>query len=676
MDAVLTSFSPRNQGRITRDDVTRVVAELTLDEKRRARQSPSLRIKQLCFAGVKRRSGQPPEPFRYDQAFSPGVNVICIPDNEVGKSSILKTIKYALTGDDGDYDADVHNWITDIWLAFSLDLRIFTVLLSTRGGAPRALLLAGEEFRPLEAVAEEMALTIFDVTGAEAIKAELQRFFFLRLDLGPLSWTQQDGSTPTGIAERSTSWLTYFQALYIPDGGDHYLICDPVHAMGNQDGLILSAFLGLHLVEPLNKLGVEASRVKKEAKVQEQQTAAQVQQAKEQVARLEESLRAAQARLQVIGSTQATRRSAIEGGEPAQRLMAVQFALAEKGNEQLRLEVERNELTNSLQRQRAHERQLREAVSLRLHFTGLEVSLCPNCDATVDTEAVERELTIHLCRLCGHPAHAADHAEMATLSAEAADIRREMVEMTEGRDTITDRLAALRHEVADLVNEANALRQAAQQGITYAFPTAEEASEQSDLLQEVGRIKAEVSIALRRAEPAPDGAEDEIDLRVRVVAKVREVLGKEAGRRNSGLLGRLGALAQATTWTIGAESISDVACSPLGRIDLHKHGQRVTFGGIQNEGERLRIKLAFYLAMTCLGREPGLGRHPGFLLIDQPCSSEMVREDAEALAEIFLRVDTDLADQIQIICGTARSEFEAATADEKVYGAQNPPFAF
>ena len=114
----------------------------------------------------------------------------------------------------------------------------------------------------------------------------------------------------------------------------------------------------------------------------------------------------------------------------------------------------------------------------------------------------------------------------------------------------------------------------------------------------------------------------------------------------------------------------------LGRVELRKHGERVSFTGIQNEGERLRIKLAFFLAMMRLGREPALGRHPGFLLVDQPGSGEMVPEDFAALAAIFRRVDGELADHVQIICCTARREFEAATAPEKVYGPQNPPYAF
>jgi predicted ATP-dependent endonuclease of OLD family len=42
------------------------------------------------------------------------VNALVIEDNLVGKSSVLKTIKFALTGNDDEYDQEVRRWITDV----------------------------------------------------------------------------------------------------------------------------------------------------------------------------------------------------------------------------------------------------------------------------------------------------------------------------------------------------------------------------------------------------------------------------------------------------------------------------------------------------------------------------------------------------------------------------------
>lgn len=97
---------------------------------------------------------------------------------------------------------------------------------------------------------------------------------------------------------------------------------------------------------------------------------------------------------------------------------------------------------------------------------------------------------------------------------------------------------------------------------------------------------------------------------------------------------------------------------------------------MKNEGERLRVKLAFFLAIMRLSREEGGGRHPGFLIIDQPGSNEMVVADFNALAQVFRRIDHDLGADIQILCFTARAQFQQATETTRIYGPQAAPFAF
>ena len=145
---------------------------------------------------------------------------------------------------------------------------------------------------------------------------------------------------------------------------------------------------------------------------------------------------------------------------------------------------------------------------------------------------------------------------------------------------------------------------------------------------------------------------------------------------NSKVLTHLANLTQEMATRIGTESITDLTCSALGRVTLSKNDVEVSFGSIRNPGERLRVKLAFFLAMMRLGRVEHAGRHPAFLMIDQPGSAEMVDEDFVELAGILREIDRDYADELQIICFTARRPFSEATAAGKVYGPQAGKFAF
>lgn len=674
--AVYASFQTRFRERLSIDEVAAVLEGLDLREYLSEQKAPQLLVRRLRFTGTKHFHDQDqPIPIDYEQSFAHGVNVILIEANEVGKSSIWKTIKFALTGDDGDYDADVRSWITNIWLTFTLADQPYTVILARQDETVHAILVPGEESRALD-VARAATSVIFEETGAEAIKAQLQHFFFNRLGLTQLAWTQDvSANQGGGVTERKASWLTYFQALLIPDGGERYLLCDPEHNYGNQSGLILSAFLGLSLAEPLNKLGVEASHTRKSVQQEKQLSTEEIRKAEEQISVLETELATVRERRTAIAAEQRARRQAVENADSNRRVLEMQTAFEEKRAEYAQLEAAREDLNKRIQMDRGRERQLREAVALQLHFTGIAVTLCPNCDTAVDETAVAREYETHACRLCGKPAHAAPADELAAMKSEADACEARRQDAERDRDAIRRRMTQLHDELERLTEEITRTQRAAAQGVAYAFPTAEEETEQEQLLTRIGTLQRDLTLAMERLQ----GHQPEIDrleLHRRVVEKVRDALKQEAARRNAAKLNRLAQLTQDIVRRIGAESVTDVTCSSLGIVQLHKHGQPVTFTSIKNDGERLRVKLAFFLAMMRLSRELDGGRHPGLLIIDQPGSSEMVDADFGALASIFRQVNEEFGTDVQVICCTARPQFAAATESDKVYGAQAGAFAF
>jgi hypothetical protein len=666
---VYAAFAPHKRKVIPFEFVHGIVAELDLASSVR-RRTPRLQISRLRFVGEKRliEEGKPPTLKRidYDQRFGPGVNVVLVPDNDVGKSSILKTIKYALTGDDSDYDNDVKSWIHAIWLQFSLAEAAFTVHVARTEAGPVAYIAPGHT-DSTAAEMEESQRALVVAKDAEEIRAALHQFFLKRLRLSELSWTQ---STASGPQQRTASWRTFFQALVIPDSSDSYLLLDERHAMGNQDGLIQSAFLGLNLVEPINDLLIESQKAKKEQKL----TAEERQKALGLVVQLERDQTSARDELGRLDAAQRSRLEEYRNGS-GQQLLELRSRRSIAAAEMELLQRRRDEINTRVQQARARARALREAADLRLHFTGIEVSLCPNCDTSVDAEDVEREHSKHLCRLCGKHAQTATPEDVDALRDHADELTRQADREAVLRGELNAPLGSARAEVERLDREEAAMNQVLGRGFEYVLPTVEEQRQRSLLEQRVGGLGER--IASLRAKIAAGGAhEGEAAVRAWVQERVRTALQREAERMNQDILSQLAVITHEVAARIGAEHITELTCSAVGRVTLRKNGVPVSFGSIRNPGERLRVKLAFFIAMMRLGRIENAGRHPGFLMIDQPGSAEMVDEDLRELAFVFRQIEDAYAHQVQVICFTARTPFAEATAPEKVYGPQAGKYAF
>ena len=665
-EVVHSRFARRRQQEIPLDLVREVLGDLNLADARPPRRVPRLRVGRLVFTGTKLLNDGTTTPIAYDQSFAPGVNVVLVRKNGAGKSTILKTIKLALTGDDSDYDPDVRGWIKRVWLQFYLDEAPYTVHVSRAGGV-EAYLASGHTLDDIEEISGSP--NVLDLSsGSEAIQEFLGRFFVQRLGITRLRWTQDTG---TAAEARTTSWRTFFQALVIPGNSEGYLLLDPARAYGNQEGLILSTFLGLSLVEPLNELLVAKQQVKKQAEVSDQERTA----AEERVTEYEARLREAELRLKEILAAQRARRSELEASPSVQRVFAVRSEQALLTEEAAALERERNELSSRIQSTRARARSLREAVALRLHFTGLEVSLCPNCDHGVEPEEVRREREEHLCRLCGKPAAEASADDLRIMEADAAGLEADASRDVRTRDGLTERIHRANEEAQRLEAEARGTEEVLRRGLDYAMPTAEEEQRRSESERAIGEYRAQIVAARQIIDRFTEQVE-KAGLSAAIQEKARLVLREEADRMNEPVLGHLGRLTEDMASRIGAASVTDVTCSPLGKLALRKHQVKVPFGSIRNPGDRLRVKLAFFLAMMRLGRIQGAGRHPGFLMIDQPGSDEMIDENFEELATVLRDIDARLADDIQVICFTARPQFEEATADGKVYGPQAGEEAF
>ncbi len=658
-DRAYAKFSARSREDISRGDVREVVAGLDLGKLRPSRQVPRLVVRRLRITGTKRPVGQKPSAINYDQEFAPGVNVILIEHNLVGKSSILKTIKFALTGDDEDYDADVREWIREVWLEFTLDDREYTILLARRENGLHGMLVPGRKGCPIEEVPPAESALGFYNKGPEEIQTGLREFFVHEFGLATLGWNQAHRSGDGRSSECWASWRTFFHALRIPDDNHTYLLCRPDPGIGNQELLLFSAFLGLHLIEPLNKLSMEASAIRKSTAAKEENA----EKSAERIAELNRRRRELQAELNALDDDLQRRLSVLLGGDLSQKIVETEVELATADAEVKLLQEQLQNLTIQMCQQRANARRLREQIELSCELSGIEVRLCPHCTQGIEAAAVEREKKVHKCRVCSKQVPQAPEEEAEILEAVAVQCEQRADALQANYEDVSEQIVEARQAADVARRRAEATRRGPTGGIT-ADTLTQDNERRGALNRQIGGIEQELSTLTHPTEP---GAGDP-ETRAKIIDKVQEVLKAEADLKNATIQHRLNEIAQPVIAAMQAHEIGGITCSPMGVVRLTKSGKPIAFGKIMNPGERFRAKLALFLAMMQLSCDAGFGRHPGFLLIDQLGGPEVVAPDLRASAAALKRIDEDFGEKVQIICCTARTEFAKATAEEKIYG--------
>lgn len=656
-DRAIAKFAARSRDDYPREEVKKVVAALDLAKLRPARKVPRLLIRRLKFSGTKSLEGVE-SPIDYDQFFHTGVNALVIEDNLVGKSSILKTIKFGLTGNDEEYDQEVRRWITDVWLQFCLDDRPYTILLARREDGLHGMLAPGDHDCPVETVPKSAARKGFYHRGDAEVQQAIESFFVNEFGLAALGWNQAIGDG--GSTESWASWLTYFHALRIPDDNHTYLLCKPEYA--NQDHLLFSAFLGLHLSEPLNQLSMESAAIRKRKEFTEEQTR-ELTSKREELASRRTGVRE---QLTKLDAEQARRMELITGGDLATQLIEAQGKFVEGNAEVAQIEDQAKTLTSQMQQSTATARRLREQIDLSRELSGLDVKICPNCARGIGEEALQREKESHQCRLCVRPVPTVGEDEAAPLEAAAKDFDRRAAELKARISEVSRELAAARKRAEGFRSLTETLQVTIKDGVTKGLPTTEENERRGRLHEEIGGLNQEIAGIDRQL--GGGGSGENHDQKAKIIEKVQAVLKEEAELRNQEIEARLNELATEVIAALRADQITGIKCYPTGVVRLTKNGEVVPFSKIMNPGERYRAKLALFLAMMRLGCEAGLGRHPGFLLLDQLGTAEMVPADLRASAAALRQIEEKFSDRVQVICFTAKPEFREATVPDKVYG--------
>lgn len=574
-----------------------------------------LLVTSLRFRGTKRLTGNRPDgtladgerhtvPFDFEWQVGPGVWGVGTEQNLRGKTSILKTIEWALRGRCG-VSKDLKKWVEHVELEFTVD------------GAPHRVQFDNDEGRP-DGTLQRLgpaARALAQFSTEVEFERVMDDFMMRSLNLPVISSAQND--------ERADhNWPTYAGALFIHGETLGSLVGE--HAIAGLPSRLLAMFAGSPWA-PARADVVAALKIA--TRRHTDASAARQDAANRRAAELTGELAAARADLdRAIAGTTAVAGGATFLGEVhsrAEEIAALDAQVAALGEQFLSTREVVRALTAEVVAAESEQLAVQEDALARRFFHALTPTQCPRCSHPVTEEQRAREATEHHCSLCdseleldtvvtaGEVAAAEDVEVDQSLPAEDA-LRAALVRAQTDHDGVAHELARVRGEREQLSSQLRGeamLRRA-----------------QESLRAERERSRAEgVVAALERqvAQAQIPPAEDE--------ARARDIVVLKAA---SAVVTALDQEVQKEVLDVLSQDITDLARSfgmgNLERVELrgnshmkvHKGGATANYGDCER-GEMLRLKLATAIALIRLASSSAAGRHPGLLLLDSPKAEEI-----------------------------------------------------
>ncbi|GHU57800.1 hypothetical protein FACS189411_12110 [Bacteroidia bacterium] len=671
-------------------------------------QGKILSLNEIIFSGTK--PGL--EPFSYQRKFQKGINV-WIADNFKGKSTIFKIIKFCLTGNNTIKGA-IKDWFNDILLEFSLAETVYTVHIDAtayhincalyRFGISDYQRLKNEDKLELNNPNE-----IFKVKGEKSFAEKMEEFFFKELSYYNLQFRLRPGNKNESV-RGNVSWATYFKSIYLESSNYEYLYFNEEN-IGKQGTKILEMLLGLKLTYPINQLTVlrdlKLEKIRNTKFILEENKKAN----KGDLSKLTKELDNIEGKLSKLNQQKDFQsfegllkeygdlETSISRKKIERNTIQSAYNLVDKQLSDLESEI--RQYTNDI---KARENEIKKIdkdilqkelfVETESFFTNLDVQECPHCEHIIGTEKKEQEKDSHICSLCGTSVtikksdDEQQKEHLAKLNAEKEEISKNIKSLKKQLDNKQSRLSGIKIKydkaLVDLQNSpktddaeqrlsrlSSILRQQTEEQKQYQ----EALSKKENYIQQKGALQYRIEEIRKQESNALPDESAKFEKEVEVLNYGISGLIQKRNLLNDDMLKTFQNLILAQIQEFGITSITDVKIDEKYDLVLVQHGKEEKFENLV-EGEKLRVKLAFYLSIIQLDIDHQLGRHPRFLIFDAPGSEEMISSHLSGLIENFKLINTKFQDNLQIFIGSAVRDFSQITDPSKSEIKEDGEFLF
>ncbi len=581
-------------------------------------------------------------PFSFEWEPHTGVNGVGSGRNLRGKSTVLNVLMWSLTGRCSRFQPDIRLWIEHVEVDWAVGTDRLRVSFDAKDGEAKGQVLG------LGDVGAPNKVTVvgeFDGADFEDIMDSLM-MARLRLEQIPV-WT--DTST------RVHAWPSYSSAFVVRANQ-----LDPI--VGNEQTIglrMMQMFIGTEWA-PAQAAAMTARRgmdTEQLAAAEKAKAAGEAVEANRKTA--QEAVDDVNTKIAELPASTPDIRAMLQYAHRASDLSRQVRALDEQLSAQSSLaETARQQL--KVAKARIHT-DYEDALATKF-FHRMRPTVCPRCAATVTAERQAAEPDRHECSICTSAlnleafnadviiaASAPENVASAIVARSAADdddgtavdeAPRDEIEAAEAAVVATEAaLATLTTQINELTrqrDEATAKAEAGGDLLTVV-------DTRRTLELELARAEGALSALTQSSDPKTVHLVDPV--RAAVADAAEKVLKKWVKDSQDPLLTKISTDIEQLAVSFGADSLSNIKLDGAANMTILKGGNWVTYSGI-TEGEKLRVKIATAVALIKHGYAEGIGRHPGFLVLDSPAAEEMPESDLASMVKALRAVAAEAEMQI------------------------------
>lgn len=580
-------------------------------------------------------------PFDFTWEPLDGVNGVGSGSNLRGKSSIVELLLWSLSGRCAVFSVAVRRWIEHVEVDWVVGAETLRVAFDADNGAVSngSVTIIGED--------GSGSLVIAAFGDGEAFEDAMNSVMLSRLRLE--SFTVSQAGKPV-----THKWASYVNALWVRPKDLKSIIGKEVTLSVR----LMQMFIGTDWVPVLATASTVAGSLAAEQKVaaERKKTATDaVEGSRNEALKAVKDVKAKIAALpEGTPDPAKLAQSNARLGDVVRDMHALQTQL-------LNQSVAADTVRQQLKAAKARRHTEYEDALLTKFFHQMEPTVCPRCTAGVTEERRAAEPDKHKCSVCTSDLNlealkanvvVADSVDDAVANAlveatvavseEGGDEPAPKTEI-EALEDARDGVELVMSELREQINQLQATHDELVRDTTLDAVLAQAVEDRRLLEIELARAEGAAQALSAPVVPGDASPVDQVELAVAEAAE--KVLGNWVKGHQDPLLTEISAEIERLVVNFGADSLSNIKLDGAANLSLRQNGDPSTYGQV-TPGEQLRLKIATVIALIKHGYGEGIGRHPGFLLLDSPAAEEMPDGDLATMVSALLEVAKEAPMQI------------------------------